>query len=72
MRGTPDRVDSGDVAIEDRDPRFAELDAQIKNAVDARAPSLSPRWEQGTVLANVSETATGPFGGEIVNLHSFN
>jgi len=34
MRGTPDRFGSGDVAIENRDSRFAELDAQI-DAVEA-------------------------------------
>jgi hypothetical protein len=31
MPETPDQVGSADVAIEDRDPRFAELDAQIKD-----------------------------------------
>jgi hypothetical protein len=32
MRDMPDQLGSGDVPIEDRDPRFAELDAQIQAA----------------------------------------
>jgi hypothetical protein len=36
MRGTLIQVGSGDVAIEYRDPRFAELDAQIQAAKAAR------------------------------------
>jgi hypothetical protein len=41
MQDTPDQVGTADVAIEYRDPRFAELDAQIKSDVPKRQKAVA-------------------------------